>query len=790
MSITRGKLSLFGCSAIALLSFVGVAHAQSAPAAPAAAPSSAPVTTEEIIVTAQRREESLRHVPISVQAISGDALTKGAATDTESLINMVPSLNFNSGGNTAQSSFALRGVSSVTLNTGVQSSTAMIIDGVPVARQAEFISELSDIQRVEVLNGPQGTLFGKNSSAGVINIISRRPTQEHEGWLQAGATTDREVSLQGLINLPLSDKVAFRGLAYYSHLDPTIKNLYGANAGGDEVYGAEGKLLLNFSNDLNLLISAGGSRSTNTFGAYILVIPRNAQQLAVVGYTPGSTHPVINQDAQNITQDTAYHTTAELNWNISEAWHLTSVTAYRSFLNRNDVDNDLTPVGVDLGTGFTPNPLNYPIRRVSRGLDRGADLTYYYSEELRLNYTAGPINAVIGGYYQNLHEPIILTNPTVYNSEFLGRPPGSLFFSDTYQNYGLLDDTASVFGDTTYQLTSTLKVFGGARFTYENLKYFHLSEVFLNNIVGNFDPITLVNTAPPASTTIFNVNDAVYNTSGRVGGSWAPTSNADVYFSYARGYKGPGVDTTRTATAAHAFVSPEISEAFELGTKLRLLDGKLNLNVALFDQTIKGIQAAKTDPGPPVQTVLTNAGNLETRGVDVDFDYAATSAIRVYGGVSYNHAVYRDLLLGCNATQTPGVGNCQLYGTIFEQNLGGAQSIGTPEVKWTLNTRYSGSFAGGATYYLQAGYTWQSSVIYQLDHNPNSQQGPHGSLDMSVGYTTSDRKWDVVAFGKNITGDFYYSNLLAIPSAIATKFGNVSRDFQAYGGVTIKRHFF
>ncbi len=792
LRIGTGRHILYATASLAVVLSCTPSYAQQGAATPAAADrakgsdAGQAGAANEIIVTAQRRSESLQRVPISVQVVSSVALTKSNISDTVSLTALSPSLNFSGGAAAAQTSFSLRGVSSATTAAGVQSSTALIIDGVPVVRQAEFISQLADVDRIEILNGPQGTLFGKNSTAGVINIVTKRPSDHFEAWVEGGASTDAEGEVKALVNLPVSKAVAIRVNGFFSHQSPKVTNLSGPGIDGAENKGIEGKISLQLADNVNLLLSGGYSHVASSYSGFILDQARNQQQILAVGYTPGGTSPIINQDARTIDLLTSYHAAGELKWDLSDKLALTSITSYRGFKALDDNDNDLTPAGVDLGRGFTPNPFNYPLRRVGTTPRRYRDEAFYYSEEARLNYSNGPLNAVAGIFYQHVRNPFIVDNPQVVNSEFLGRPAGQLLYSNPHIDARFKDRTGSLFGDVTYQIVPKLTIFTGLRYTIEREDIRYARATFLNNIVGNFDPITTINTAPPVSTLAYVTNKTVHNLSGRAGLKFEPTRDLNFYFSYARGYKGPGADLSRTATLATATVNPEIANSFELGAKVRLFGGRFTVNADIFDELIKGIQTAKLIPTVPVSTALINAGNLRTRGVEADSRLSITRDFSLTAGLAYIDASYRKLVFNCYTGQTTGCGT--INGVPNQQNLSGAPAIGNPKWKYTVGGQYQHEFASGSSAFFQASWTWQSRIQYQLDQNPLAIQPGRGSLNASLGFTTANRRWDFLVFGKNITNKFYYSSLLSI-ATLANRFGTLNRDYQGYGGVTVKYHF-
>jgi iron complex outermembrane receptor protein len=217
-----------GASYLGFLAMTGAAYAQAPPAStPDSNGAPAPQLGEltEVVVTAQRRTERLENVPISIQAISSEQLERGGISDTRDLATISPMINFSTGNSANATAFSLRGVSSLAVQNGIQPSTAMVVDGVALARQSEFIANLADIDHIEVLNGPQGTLFGKNSTAGVINIVTKVPTDKYEALIEGLATTDSEFGGRAMANLPITDAIRIRLNGFYRDQEPLIKNI-------------------------------------------------------------------------------------------------------------------------------------------------------------------------------------------------------------------------------------------------------------------------------------------------------------------------------------------------------------------------------------------------------------------------------------------------------------------------------------------------------------------------------------------------------------------------------------
>lgn len=797
---SRLAIALMGGAAA--LSFPGLAWAQDG-AEPEASKDDA-TGLGDIVVTAQRREQSLSKVPVSIQALSDDALKVQVIVDTPSLVNASPSVGFTSGFSANSSGFIIRGISSASSEGGVQQSTAMVLDGVPLARPGEFLSDLGDIERVEILRGPQGTLFGKNATAGVVSIITKRPTRDFEGQIQAGATTDEEYSARGTLNLPAGDNVAFRFNGFYKHLDPLVKNLgVGGDDYGYEMYGFSGKMLTDISDVVSFLLTADYRNGKSTFGQGIPFVPSTgigAAQIAVLGYTPRPNLILLNVNGKHIDKTEGYSFTGELGWDVSDTIKVTSISGYRDYKNDNVNDVDSTPAGTQQGIGFAPNPTNYPVEAVTATLPRQPQHVTYFSQELRLNYSGDRLNAVGGFFYQSLRDRGAGSTPFVFDGAFILRNPalaGVKFYSGTQVKYKIKDDTWAAFGDITYKLSDTVSVFGGLRYTHESIQDNDFQSATFFNTVNNpaggvfFNAVTGVNSAPPVATRRFSLGSTTDNLSGRAGVQFQPTPEQNYYASYNRGYKGPAVDVSRgagapdPATGYTPVLDPETAYSFELGTKQQLFDRRVQMNLNLFYEKISNLQQSLVLPD--TTTRLFNAGGVETYGVEFDGRARVAEGLTLDAAVTYNHAQYNgDVFVGCYPGQTAALGCVTVPGTASTkgENINGLEARFAYKWRGNVGFTYENDLASlpfGLTF--RASYAYFSKTNYQPSSDPLLRRPSHGLLDASVSFTDDDGRWELQFFGKNLTDELYYVQISNVDNVISRLHGNVPRDYKAYGGV-------
>jgi iron complex outermembrane receptor protein len=749
----------------------------------------------EIVVTAQRREQRLSEVPISIQAQTGETLSNAGITSSSALVQVSPAVSFTTGFSSSSTSFSIRGAQSYDAEGGVQPSVGVIIDDMPVARQAEVVLDLADIERIEILSGPQGTLFGKNATAGVINIVTARPKNALESSFDISATNDREIFGRAMVNAPVSDRVAIRVNGYYRYLDPLLKNFAGPDYYGQRSYGGQAKLLLDVSDSVNVLFGASYAQSSNSFGVLMVVVPSKGalgqlQSAAVGPQFIGRGVDIVNQNNPTLgerSRTQAY--TAQINADLTDDLKLTSITGMRKFdLLLRGNDNDAGPMGVNPGVGFSPNPLSYPVESLNRRNPARGRYSYW-SQELRLAYSGSVIDAVGGVFYQNFDERRYQQYAGfVLDGSLVGRTPGEKFFSDNVVNTRLSNDTLAFFVDATYSVTPTIKLFGGARYSKEELSLDYDRLNYFNPIVDFFDPVTLVNTASPIGGLSFtNAKDSINNVSGRAGLQWQPTPMLNYYVSYNRGYKGPAaIEGSGLPSKAAALLKPEIGQAIEIGAKQRFFDGALSINLAAYHQKIEGIQQASTLPGS-VTRLLLNAGSLKTDGFEASVTGRPTRDLTLNASVVYNHARYGGPFgFPCGPSATRGVGACRADGTIA---LAGTRAIGVPTWKFVASLDYGHDLNEQLRLTTHVGLNWQSSVQYTLQHEPLTVEPKRAIINASVGLGAVDKRWEVSAFVNNITNHFYYGYLNTVNGFVGQSYGFLPRDYKRYGGLRLRFKF-
>ena len=479
--------AIFLASAATLILVATPALAQVA--APPAPEAQATDTTSsdpgDIIVTAQKRSERLQDVPVAVSVISGDAIAAKGGVNLESAQYLVPTLNFRKSGTAINQSLFLRGVGTSTFSIAGEPSISTVVDGVVYSRAGEAFSDLIDIDRIEVLRGPQGTLFGKNTSAGVINIITKRPGADFGGFLEGGFYTNgNEYRVRGAIDIPLSDTIKSRVTGFYGNYDGNIRNIAHGNTrvNGYEHYGVRGMIVADPTPDLTFTLIADYREShDDCCGEIIGTVPSNLTA-TVLPDINGDKSRTVNQDLITSTVEKSWGVSLQGDWQLGTQT-VTYIGSYREYDNTEIRDGDWLPQAY---VGF--NQLH----------DFGPQVSNTFTQELRLTSPAHQFfSYVLGAYYSRAFTervftrndvactltptPSVLT-PCTTAGTVTTRPTGTADFGSTFKNFAL-------FGQATLNISNRFRLIGGIRYTTDQLNVFHSRQTTLTGpgINPNFD---------------------------------------------------------------------------------------------------------------------------------------------------------------------------------------------------------------------------------------------------------------------------------------------------------------
>jgi iron complex outermembrane receptor protein len=684
---------LGACAAI-LAAHPGLAQTQTPPAV---AGQDSGGGLQEIVVSAERRSESLQDVPVSVSVLSADAAKAMGITSTEDLTTAVPGLVFSRTSNAGVP--YIRGIGNNNPSLGDESAVAVYVDGVYIPSLIGNILDLNSIQQVEVLKGPQGTLFGRNATGGVIQIITKQPSQTPSldaeiGYGNYGTAAGRVYGTTGITPSLAADFAGF----YENESEGFGTNL----ATGQPAYRARSdsfrsKWQLTLE-DTDVTLSLDTSQRRDEQGTAI----RQVDGYLIGGIVvPGFYNVDQNNSSYSIVHDAGVSLTVkhDLHWA-----QFVSISSYRESSEHLNVDAD-----------YTPLPL---IFANIQGSVKSA------TEELQLLSPDSSKLKWIGGFFYFYNDatlyPFGVSGEAVYPVEFFNT-------DDTQKTHSY-----SGFGQLTYPVLEQLRVSAGVRYTSDTRK-------LTGAEVTNYGPVFLT----PAQATFDN-------TSYRASVDYDLAAHVLAYATYSTGFKS-GIYNTYTPT--DPVVKPETLDATELGLKTDLLDNTLRINLAGYFYKFDDIQLDQVNV---TSTSLTNASRAKARGLDLDADYLPLSALTLHAGVSYlitEFTNYPDgVITSLNPAPAGGL-TVQSCTPPDSCNLTGRELPLAPHMtlnaaaSYTLSTPI-GTFVFNATDYYNDGYYWAPEN--------RLRQNPYDLLNGGVEWDPSPH-WALRLWGKNLTNREYYS---------------------------------
>jgi iron complex outermembrane receptor protein len=685
----------------------------------------------EIIVTANKREERLLDVPLTVNVVGSAQLERQNITSIADLSRAVPALASNGG---------VRGISTNGFARSSEAAVSVILDGVVLGRSAP--SNLFDIERVEVLSGPQGMLFGKNASAGVVNIITKAPdSSEFQLIAHADIGNYRYLRERLTLNVPIADNAAFRLGLHHEQQGGYVTNVRTGRENRVYSYGARARFLWEPTDQLtiNLIgdIDKGGDNGVAGRTFAVVGTPALANRLAACGIVArlDNDEHCAEGETKITARTLAYGFSAQLEYQLPSDLVLTSITA-----NRWRETGDFGYIGL----GGDTDGLNIDI--LSTNLAPSNVKTF--SQEFRLTSPAdNPVAFVLGLYASRTR-----TKDQIFQAGTLGLVPPPLRIGRVSQ-IDILQRSYAAFGQATIHATDKIAFIVGARYTDE---YVHddgrsltpTTTPSLNDFGVLFLPALLV----------ANVDQRVKtdNVSWRLGiqYDWSPTLTT--YFTAARGYKGPAVNDAASPPLVQPIIRPEIPMNYEAGLKGSFLDGRMALTVALFHNKVKDFQTAvfvapsATNPVPGF--AQGNAPYVRTQGFDINLFGRPAPGLTLNAGLIYNDAEYSsDFLVSCNSQQTPGVGTCSAGGTTSPVG----QLAYTPKWRILLNGEYASDIGSNVTGFIQSDLVFESPQYFSATPDPNLQTGSRWMLGGRIGIRSSNGGWGLSLFGRNLLNKTY-----------------------------------
>lgn len=708
---------------------------------------------EEIVVTAQKRTEKLIDVPISITAISADQLLERGANNVRDLAFSVPNFTTYSQ-NDGNPTILVRGLSSSSRNVGFESGLGVYVDGVYTGRTATFTQDLDDVERVEVLRGPQGTLFGKNTTIGAISISTERPGNDFKG--SASGEYGNFNSYRGSLGIAgpiVTDRVAAKVSGYINSIDGYVKNIAAGGVSrlnGDEGYGFRGELRFTPSEAIDIALRGDYARSTeNTFEDETVAITGNDFGLpdeALDSVVPGEN--TVNIDGRNKSIRKLYGTSLALNYTFPSDHVLTSISAYRKY------DGDLLDTDAD-NTSFSYLSLDY------------FDNTSQFSQELRIaSPDTGRFKYVAGLYYfdqkatsnRNLTIGEDARNILIGGFGF----PDALFVDPAIRTNARVKTKAyAAFANASYEIFDNLTLLAGVRYTKEK-KYLLVGQsapgIFSFPDVFGPTPIYL-NLAPTSD----QQSDSDF--SPTAGLSYKFSNGVTGYVKYSKGFKSGGWNAellgpnqAPTIQNGNSFFdvtairfNSENIVSYEAGLKAELFNRRLRLSSAVFQLDYSDIQLSRF-AGGLVGFRTENAGRARVRGFEVEVNARPVNGLDLSASVGYSDAVYRRYVISPAVPDPDGAGPLTGEPEVNQDGF----PLDAP--KWTaaVGVQYAIPVSNGLTLTFRNDFAYRSKRLGEGDEALRLLTTVPSFLTVDGRISlASEAGWDLAVWGKNLTDNRY-----------------------------------
>jgi iron complex outermembrane recepter protein len=765
------RFALFGASALAI-SVSAPAFAQ----------------VDEIIVTAQKVEENVQDVPIAITAVSGDALIESGTNSLEDLGQLIPSVTFRKGTTNANSAVVLRGVGTVSFSIAAEPSVSTVVDGVVLSRSGQAFADLVEIDRLEVLRGPQGSLFGKNASAGLINIVSKGGTDSMEGEATLEAYQGAEYRIRGTIAGPIADDLTFRVNGFFGSYAGNITNVAPNQTRDEKINGYKRvgfRGLLDYDGGpARIKIIADYYEADDDCCGEVTGVSRgalNGELNLPLGISQGENQRFVSHNLVTQSQDRQWGLTVNGDFDVLSSHVLSVIYGYRNWNNREFREGDFLPRAV-VGTPELH--------------DEGFVETDQQSLEIRLaSDQAKPFKYQIGGFYwksENTQDfsrrTVSCATSTAAINPLSGLRPCVL--GDTVNTVFAAADSRSlveienyaVFGQATYDFTDKLGVTVGLRWTHDGIDYAHRRFPGRNLVTGAPATGPGISGNPAGGTVASGGNGTVLSTgsssnsniSGKAVLTFKPTDDLLLYSSFTRGYKGPAFNVffnhTRPTNAVP--IDEETSDAYEIGFKSQFADKRIQLNGALFQATYDGFQANNgVLLNGAVVSNLTNAGTVRTQGVELDLLANPFEGFDLFANLAYSDAKVRRFNPN-PLNNAPDARN-------------GTRLLLAPKWSWNIGAAYEAPtniFGADAKVYFRTNYSYTGSQFSDL-----GEVGPiesYGIWNASVGFSDADDNYRVTFIMRNITDESY-----VLLNTSAGQRLHIPRDADRYAGASIRFNF-
>ena len=739
----------------------------------------------DIVVTAQFREQSLQKTPIAITAVNAEMMEARAQTSVVDIANQAPSVTLKpaAAGQGPALQASIRGIGQSDSSLAFEPGVGLYVDDVYYSTLTGSVVELLDLDRVEVLRGPQGTLSGRNSIGGALKLYSAKPKGTGEGYVAATVGNDGRLQFRGAADIKLVEDVAFFRLSGltnqvdghvtrydYRCLHPgatDVPSVISQNSGDCKLGTAGGKDYAAVRGALRLLPAAGleiniigdytrdnseVQASTQTYagpptnpGLIDFAIPGyDSRFLAPDPYTSFATYcnnkdypggdPSLAYCSPAVNRVKAWGVSGHVEWALNDAFALTSITAYRRYRAEYVSDTDGSPFGLE-------NQYYNPRHR-------------QFTQELRLNGGVGDlIDFTVGGFYLNAR------------SVNAGRIDAPVFFlTDFIQGDRVKSTSKAGFLHSVVHVTDRLNLTGGIRYTKEEKAYTYIRQV----LSGGPQVSGLTNTYKGS------------NWDYRAAIDYQLADSVLVYGQYATGFKGGGA-IPRPITLDHALPSfpfskfgPETLESFEIGFKSTFFDRRARLNVAAFTSNYDNIQMQISDcgnGGPFVYCIAqANVGSARVKGLEAELTAEPVDGLTIDGAASYLDFQYKSVNASTGVLLD------------FVPPL-------APKWKWSLGAQYAFDLGGNGTLTPRIDAAYQSAVYFDAVNTPGNRVDPYTLLNARLSYRTRDERWEAALEVVNLTNKVYYYNIFDVQGLLGTGYSAAQVAPPRRWAVTLRHNF-
>ncbi len=760
------------------------------------------VGLEEIVVTARKRVESLQNIPVAVSALSAEQIERRDLTSLEKIAATTPQFTVGRTSSGSGAQMSMRGIGSNSTSIGIEQSVAVVVDGAYSGQGRVIYQGFLDLERAEILRGPQALFYGKNATAGVVSLQTKDPGEDVEIIGRLGYEFGSErLTGEAILSTPITDKlgirIALRGLhmwgGYYDNTSPTIPypttdivtgatSNFTAPVSDSEMPQEEefiGRITLKWEPTDRLSARLKGAYNSNE-------VNNNSWNYVsfacATGFSTLAPDVPCEDDVFEVHQnDMPPEVAAETNfardgslYNDFEIWYITGQIDYEFD------DMSLTSV---FNYSETENSWNCNCAYQTGPIWATEFSTWReYSNETRLiTDFDGPVNLLMGIYFQDTHRDFA-QNVIFAGSENSAAPPGQRFVS--YLKDSETDgQTISAFGQVTWDILDNVELAGGVRWLRETKDSFFVQPYVNPGLTALFVEGEFV-----------RADQTFKNWSPEVTVTWFPTDDLTLYAGYRTAYKSGGLSNSGiysalSTTPDEDFIfEPEEAQGFEIGLKSTLLDSQLRLNVTAYRYKFTNLQVDFFN-APTFAFLTVNAGSSLARGIETEFEYAprAVPGLSLLGSLNYNKARYQEFIGPCYSGQSVQAGCPSPTGPggFPQQDLSGTPPAVAPEWTATLGGYYETALTKNYDVGFSTHLRYSDDYLASNLGSELSRVDSYVTVDASVRFMSTDRTWEFAVIGKNLTDQQYFLGMQDAPatgSGTGTPDG-IAADQSGYGTI-------